>query len=499
MARWLTRRRVIVVTALGIAALALGVLVPLVETAPSADAATVTLTPVADTTVSSATPATTAGSATTLTVDGSPVTQVFVRFDLTGVTGTVQSAKLRLRVDAAKDAGSVAGGTIATSSNVAWPEATTSWNTRPPVDGPTLATMGAVARTKWVESTVTGGVTAGQSVTFAITSGNADAAIYDSRETGSAPQLVLTTQAPTTTSSSTTTTSTTTTTTTTLPPTTTTTTAPPAGDVIAAAGDAVCPPSGAVTTTTCRQKTVSDLVVNDPSIVAFLPLGDLQYDNGELTNFQTAYDPSYGRFKAITKPAPGNHEYNTANATGYYTYFGSIAGDPTKGYYSYDIGTQWHLVALNSNCSVVSCAAGSPQEQWLRADLAASTRPCTIAYWHHPRWSSGSDHGNDATVAAFWNALQADGAELVLNGHSHVYERFAPQLPSEVADPNGIRQITSGTGGKNMTGFTTPVANSEVRFTGFGVLKLTLGNGVYSWKWVNEAGVVGDQGTGSCH
>ena len=141
-----------------------------------------------------------------------------------------------------------------------------------------------------------------------------------------------------------------------------------------------------------------------PAVQHFLALGDLQYENGELASFQSAYEASYGRFKAKTKPAPGNHEYNTASASGYYTYFGAPAGDPTKGYYSFDVGTTWHIVALNSNCSVVSCAAGSAQEQWLRADLAASTRPCTIAYWHHPRFSSSS-RGNDTSVDPLWHAL----------------------------------------------------------------------------------------------
>ena len=227
-------------------------------------------------------------------------------------------------------------------------------------------------------------------------------------------------------------------------------------------------------------------------------LGDLQYENGELAGFQRSYDPSYGRVKSKTLPAPGNHEYNTAGATGYYAYFGALAGDPTKGYYSTDIGTTWHVVALNSNCSFVACSAGSAQEQWLRADLAANTRPCVVAFWHHPRFSSGS-HGNDTTVAPFWDALQQFGAELVLGGHEHDYERFAPQLPGGAADANGIREIIVGTGGRSLGSFGTMKANSLVRISTFGVMKLTLGTSSYSWKFVDESGTTRDSGTGTCH
>jgi hypothetical protein len=244
---------------------------------------------------------------------------------------------------------------------------------------------------------------------------------------------------------------------------------------------------------------VSDRILADPSVAWFLALGDLQYENGELASFQTAYDASFGRLKAKTKPAPGNHEYNTAGATGYYTYFDTAAGDPTKGYYSFDVGTTWHVIALNSNCGAVACAAGSAQEQWLRADLAAaSARPCTLAFWHHPRFSS-NEHGDDTTVAPFWDALSAAGAELVLNGHDHGYERFDPQTPAAAADPNGIREVVAGTGGRSLYPFGAPHANSVVRYAAFGYLRLTLGTNQYAWQFVTEAGAVTDSGTGTCH
>jgi Calcineurin-like phosphoesterase/Iron/zinc purple acid phosphatase-like protein C len=276
--------------------------------------------------------------------------------------------------------------------------------------------------------------------------------------------------------------------------------APPIeGVTVAAAGDAVCAPGSAVTATTCRQMAVSNRILLDRSVTWFLALGDLQYETGDLASFRTAYDGSFGRLKAKTKPAPGNHEYGTAGATGYYNYFGALAGDPTKGYYSFDVGSTWHVIALNSNCTAVACAAGSAQEQWLRADLAAaSARPCTLAFWHHPRFSS-NEHGDDGTVAPFWNALRTAGAELVLNGHDHGYERFAPQTPGAVADRNGIREIVAGTGGRSLYAFGPPHANSVVRDETFGYLRLTLGRNKYSWQFVTQAGTITDSGTGTCH
>ncbi len=215
--------------------------------------------------------------------------------------------------------------------------------------------------------------------------------------------------------------------------------------------------------------------------------------------FRSQYDPSYGRVKAITRPAPGNHEYVTPNARGYFRYFGALAGDPTKGYTSFDIGT-WHVVQLNSNCTIVACDARSAQLRWLRADLAAHPAACTLAYWHHPRFSSGAEHGDDVSVAAFWRALDAAGADVVLNGHEHVYERFAPQRPDRTASAQGIRQFTVGTGGKELTTFARPKPNSEIRMARqFGVLELTLGDGAYSWQFRSVEDSVLDQGTTTCH
>ena len=430
------------------------------------------LSPVADAHVDSGAPSTAYGTSTQLIVDGSPVREAYLRFDLTSLSGPVKDARLRLHVSNTASAGTPWGGTVALVSNVTWDEATLTYANRPTGWGTTAAAFGVVAVNTWVEVNVTAAVTTGAPVTFGVRSANTDGAYYDSRESGAnAPQLIVTLGTPASVDN---------------------------GVVVAAVGDMVCAPSGSVTSTTCRQLQVSNIVANDPAVQVFLALGDLQYENGELAYFQSAYEASYGRFKAKTKPAVGNHEYNMPGAAGYYDYFGAAAGDPAKGYYSFDVGATWHVVALNSNCSVVSCAAGSAQEQWLRNDLAATSRACVLAFWHHPRFSSGS-HGSNTAVAPFWNALQARGAELVLVGHDHDYERFAPQLPSGIADAAGITEFIVGTGGKSLSAFGTTKANSALRFGSFGVLRLTLGDGAYAWQFVDEAGGILDSGTGSCH
>lgn len=217
---------------------------------------------------------------------------------------------------------------------------------------------------------------------------------------------------------------------------------PPAGTKIAAAGDIACDPAsgsfngGLGVGLECRQRATSDLLVG-AGYEAVLGLGDLQYEDGAFSKFGASYDPSWGRVKAVTHPAPGNHEYLTAGAAGYYQYFGAAAGDPAKGYYSFDLAG-WHLIALNSNCSAVGgCGAGSAQEQWLRADLAAhASATCTLAYWHHPRFSSG-EHESDSTYQALWQALYDANADLVLVGHDHDYERFAPQRRAALSTPQG--------------------------------------------------------------
>jgi acid phosphatase type 7 len=231
-----------------------------------------------------------------------------------------------------------------------------------------------------------------------------------------------------------------------------------------------------------------------------ITLGDNAYEDGSTNDFTNCFAPGWGQHKDRIRPAPGNHEYHTANASGYYTYFGNAVGDPAKGYYSYDLG-KWHIIALNSNCSEVGgCGAGSPQEQWLRADLAANPATCTLAYWHHPRFSSG-DHGNDTAMQPFWQALYEAGADLVLSGHDHHYERFSLQDPSGNADAAGIRTFIVGTGGRFLYNLGTIRANSEVRDNAtFGILKLTLRDTSYQWQFLPIAGkTFSDSGSADCN
>jgi hypothetical protein len=227
--------------------------------------------------------------------------------------------------------------------------------------------------------------------------------------------------------------------------------------------------------------------------------GDNAYENGSATQYANCYDPTWGRHKARTRPAPGNHEYHTAFAAPYYAYFGANAGPAGLGYYSYDLGS-WHIISLNS---VKPDTVGSAQHQWLQADLAADTSRCTLAYFHHARFTSGG-HGDNPVSQPLWQDLYAAGVDVIISGHAHVYERFAPQSPAGVADPaRGIREFVAGTGGKshgilNRMGIH---ANSQVfDNTTFGVLKLTLRPGGYDWRFVPVAGgTFTDSGTDSCH
>lgn len=276
--------------------------------------------------------------------------------------------------------------------------------------------------------------------------------------------------------------------------------------VIMAAGDIACDPQSSNfngskgKNGTCQMIATSDLVIKaKPNAV--LALGDNQYEKGEFANYQASYAPTWGRFKAITRPVPGNHEYYGSNAEGYYQYFGKAAGDRDKGYYSYNLGN-WHLIALNSNCKAISgCEIGSPQEKWLKADLKKNPKACTLAYWHHPRFSSGT-HGNNKIVEDLWKDLYDAGAELVLSGHDHTYERFAPQGLNEKADPQkGVRQIVIGNGGKNLYPFKTIRANSEVRDNeSYGVLKVVLHAKSYDWELMPITGdSFTDKGSTPCH
>ena len=498
-----------------------------------------------------------------LRVDTEPVLRSYLRFDLSGLSGTVVKATLQVL---AKDSRSE-GFSVHGVSSSSWSERGITYGNAPPV-GPLLVGSGPVTKT-WISVDVTGLVGGNGALSLALLGRSTSKIAFTSRETSTPPRLVvrfaptLDTTPPSmpTGLAATATTGTAaslawsassdnvgvtgyrvyegarfwTTTGTTFqlgglacataysvaveaydaaknasPRATTTARTQacptPAGDpMIAAAGDIACDPASASfngglgTSSSCRERYTSDQLVN-AGLAAVLTLGDNQYEVGSLAQYQASYNLSWGRVKSITRPAVGNHEYLTAGATGYFQYFGAAAGDPAKGYYSYDVGA-WHLIALNSNCSPTGgCGIGSPQERWLQADLAAHPTRCTLAYWHHPRWSSGV-HGSLTAYDGFWRTLHAAGADIVLNGHDHVYERFGPQDPGGQADAaRGIREFVVGTGGKGRTSFVSVQPNSEFRnSTDYGVIKLTLHSASYDWAFVSDQGVTLDSGSGTCH
>ncbi len=226
-----------------------------------------------------------------------------------------------------------------------------------------------------------------------------------------------------------------------------------------------------------------------------LTLGDHAYEDGSQKSFTQCYEPTWGRHKARTRPAPGNHDYHTREARPYFEYFGENAGPAGRGYYSFDLAS-WHVVSLNS---VTDAKRGSDQLAWLRDDLEANPRTCTLAYWHIPVFSSG-DHGDDSKMLEVWRVLYQFGADVVLNGHDHDYERFGPQDPKGAADPaRGIRQFVVGTGGAGVYKWGSDRRNSEVRDNSvYGVLKLTLAPASYEWEFVPAVGQFQDSGSAPC-
>ena len=275
--------------------------------------------------------------------------------------------------------------------------------------------------------------------------------------------------------------------------------APAPGFVVAAVGDIACTAEDERQETECQHEATSSVVAElEPQLV--LALGDLQYPSGKLEDFTTSYDRSWGAFKGITRPVLGNHETQDPGAAGYFSYFGAAAGDPARGYYSFDAGS-WHVVALNSECGEDGCLdKGSDQETWLRRDLAANDAASTLAFWHRPRFSSDTKRGNDASTRHLWGALQEAGADLVLSAHAHTYERFAPSDAEGRADSGGMRSFVVGTGGKSLYPMGPRQLQSEVaQDTTFGVLGLTLRSTSYEWEFASvEGGDFTDTGTAEC-
>jgi hypothetical protein len=261
--------------------------------------------------------------------------------------------------------------------------------------------------------------------------------------------------------------------------------------VVLAAGDIAACDSGGDEATAALLDGIEGLVIT---------LGDNVYPDGTAAEFADCYDPSWGRHLHRTRPSAGNHDYQTEAAAAYFAYFGAAAGTPGEGWYAYDSGA-WHVVVLNSNCDEVGgCGPNAPQADWLRQDLAAHPVGCTLAYWHHPRWSSGDQHGSDPRTDVFWRTLHDAGADLALTAHDHLYERFVPMDADGAAASEGMVEFVVGTGGRSLYEFGTALPTSAVRENlTYGVLKLTLHPDSYDWEFVpaSDTGFT-DAGSAPC-
>jgi acid phosphatase type 7 len=429
---------------------------------------TLAYAPTNDAHVEEANASTNYGGSSTLRTDGGAGTRVdtYLQYAVANIPAgeKVQSAKLRLWDT---DNGTADGPAVYTSAS-GWSESTITWANKPVRSSSGVADQGAIASASWVEFDVTPLVTGNATYSFVFSQPGTDGANYASKEHGDAtkkPQLVVTTG------------------------TTTSATLVGACDIATSGSD---------------DEATARLVRSIPGTV--FTTGDNVYESGTDTEFNDLYHPTWGTEKGRTMPSVGNHEYaNLSDASGYFNYFGAAAGERGKGYYSYDRG-DWHIIALNSMCasSESSCDHMS-QLTWLKNDLAANPRMCTLAYFHHPLFSSGV-HGDDAHVPGWvkplWDALYAANADVVVNGHDHSYERFAPQRPDGTLDQaRGISEFVVGTGGTSLRPFETEKPHSEIQnATAHGVLKLTLNSTSYDWQFVPVAGkTFTDSGSTNCH
>jgi hypothetical protein len=503
-------------------------------TTPTSNAI-LTFTPAADTYVQADLPTSSFGSATQMVVDNSPIRNLLLKFNVSGVgTRSILNAKLRLYcVDP-----SPFGGEFHRVADASWSEGTINWNNAPIADLNSIATLGKVVASAWYEVDVTSLVTGDGTFSLKALSTSTDGAYYASKEgtAGFAPQLVITTSGSTSTATPTNISSLTSTTTSiptagqtatqtftpsptvtalqmptatqTLTPVLTQTVSPTSpttesAPIIMAAGDFICD-SLTTSSSGCQQMAASQVVVDQMPDAALI-LGDLCHTPS--TNcFDNYFAPSWGRLFSISHPITGNHEYLVAGAIYYFDYWNGVgnadgpAGNRSQGYYSYDVGS-WHIIALNSQCSQAGgCNAGSPQYTWLQQDLQSHANLCTLAYYHIPVFSSGGRANTN--MKQIYTLLYNNNVEVVLNGHDHIYERFAPQDPTGLADPlRGIREFIVGTGGANHTSIATIQPNSEVRNTDtFGALKFTLHPDGYDWQFMPVVGkTFTDSGTAFCH
>lgn len=393
----------------------------------------------------------------------------YIRFTVSGITDMIQTA--RLRVYSTTDTSYNGPAVYATDNN--WAETEITWNNRPSRLGEASDNKEDAKRYSWIEYDVTPLVTGDGTYSFVLAGDSSDGIRFSSRESSNGPQLIITLGPPVPTPTPT------------LTPTATPTAAPtPFGTtVLVGAGDiATCDRE--------QDEFTAQLLDTIPGTV--FTVGDNAYPNGTYDEFMNCYDPSWGRHKSRTKPVPGNHEYNTSGAAGHFQYFNDIPS-----YYAYDLGS-WRIYALNSEIDI---SAASAQIAWLKDDLAANPSQCVMAYWHKPRWSSGSRHGDNPEMQTVWQIFYDAGAELVLNGHEHNYERFAEMDASGTAVSQGLREFVVGTGGAGLYPLADPHPASEVRDSStFGVLKLTLHPTGYDWEFVPVPGsLFTDSGSGSCH
>lgn len=423
--------------------------------------APLTFTAEADAWVAETEPDDNNGTGENLRSDGSGDAQIetYIRFTVTGISGTVQSAQLR--VYAANNRSE--NGPAVYMTDPAWEETDITWNQRPDRTSNALDNKDQIAVESWVEYSVTSRVTGDGTYSFGLIADSDDGIVFSSREGSFPPELVITLGEAASV----------------MP----TATLPPGAEILVGAGDiASCDDE--------KDELTAQLLDEIPGTI--FTTGDNAYSDGTYEEYVTCYDPTWGRHKDRTRPIPGSHEYHTPGAAGYFQYFDNI-----EPYYAYDLGA-WRIYALNSELDM---SEGSPLITWLEEDLAENARQCVLAYWHRPRWSSGEEHGRDPTVQPLWEILYEAGAELVLNGHEHNYERFMPMNAEGEPDPNGLRQIVVGTGGGGLYEFDEVLPTSEVRDAStFGVLKLILRETGYDWQFIPIAGsTFTDSGSTECH
>jgi hypothetical protein len=445
----------------------------------------------ADAYVNAGSPSTNYGTLATLRGDGSPVVRSYLRFNLQGLTGAVTRATLRVFANS-----SSGGGTdnIQSVSDNTWGESTITYANAPAV-GSVLGSSGSFGAGVWTNVDVTAYITGNGTYNLALSVPGATAISFASREAGAnAPQLVVETgggSVPTSTATPVSNPTSTPNATTTRTPTPNATNTPTPTPGATASGSVVLVGAGDISS--CgnnNDEATAKLLDNIPGTV--FTAGDNAYTDGTYTQFVDCYNPTWGRSKARTNPSPGNHDYNTAGATGYFQYFNNVAS-----YYAYNLGS-WRIYALDSEISV---AATSAQVTWLQNDLAANPSFCVLAYWHKPRWSSGTTHGSNLSMQTLWQVLYNAGADLVINGHEHNYERFAEMNASGSTVSPGLREIVVGTGGESHYPFGTALSGSQVRNgTTYGVVKLTLSASGYAWQFVPVAGsTFTDSGSSNCH